>query len=265
MNNIPKNIWSTLVGVFALLIVFLVAVSIKEFKTIGYVGKSEQVVNTISVTGKGEIVTKPDVATFSFTVTETGKTVADAQAQATAKIDSALKAVKSGGVEEKDIKTTSYTINPHYEYQDGVCTPGGICRPGKNIPTGYDVSESIEVKVRDLTKAGALFGSIGTAGVQNVSGLSFSIDDNDAMKAKARDIAITNAKAKAQALADQLGVSLIRITGYYDNSEQPPFYNVGMGGDMMSAKAMSAPMAAPSIPAGEQKVTSSVSVTYEIK
>jgi uncharacterized protein len=262
MNTIPKNFWSSLVTVFILLVVFLAAASIKELKSISYVGKDTAQVNTITVNGKGESVSKPDIATFSFTVTENAKTVVEAQNAATAKIDAALKSIRVGGVADKDIKTTSYNINPHYDYQDGVCVQGGICRTGKSVLTGYDVSETISIKIRNLDKAGVLFASIGSAGVQNVDSLSFSIDDVETVKAAARAIAIDDAKTKAQELAKELGVSIVRIVNFSDQSNSPfPMY-----ADSMSMKAVAAPMAAaPQIPAGEQKVTSNVSITYEIK
>src|SRR4051812_20042049 len=96
--NIQDRVWriGALVGV--LLAVFLVAISIKEFKSIGYVGADIPNIDTISVSGTGDAVAKPDIATFSFTVTKTAKTVAAAQSQASDKIDAALKAVKAGGV-----------------------------------------------------------------------------------------------------------------------------------------------------------------------
>ncbi|OHA16328.1 MAG: hypothetical protein A2830_00280 [Candidatus Taylorbacteria bacterium RIFCSPHIGHO2_01_FULL_44_110] len=262
--NIPSNFWKILIGAVGALTIFLVVVSIKEIKSIGYIGKDSPVYNTISVNGKGEVVSIPDVATFSFGVTETAKTVAEAQAQATNKTNAALKAVKDAGVAEKDIKTTSYSINPHYDYQDSVCTTG-YCKPGKSVLTGYDVSQSVEIKIRDLSKAGAIFTSIGALDVQDVNGLSFSIDDIEKVKAEARSKAITDAKTKAKELAKQLEVRIIKITSFYDSTDQPMYYGRGEGmvSDVMSIKS-SAPMP-PQIPVGEDKVTSNVTITYEIK
>ncbi len=260
--NIPKNFWNTAVGVMGLLIAFLAFLTIKEAKSIAYVGRSTDTVNTITVDGSGDAVAKPDIATFSFSVTETAQTVADAQAKATDKINAALKAVRDGGVADKDIQTTSYSINPHYDYQDGICT-ASVCRPGKSVLNGYDVSQSITVKVRDLTKAGALFSSIGSTGVQNINGLSFAVDQPDAIQAAARAIAIQKAQAKAQELAKELGVSLGRIISFSDTGNVPRPMLYGMGGDMAVSKTAAA--IAPEVPTGEQKVTSSVSITYEIQ
>jgi uncharacterized protein YggE len=256
MNEILKNrILKTANIVGILLAVFLIAISVKAFKSISYVGRDVPTQNIITVNGKGEAVSIPDVATFSFSVTETAKTVDVAQIAATTKTNSAIKAMKDGGVEDKDIKTTSYNINPHYEYNQ----PNG-----KSILTGYDVSQTIQIKVRDLKKAGALFATIGSLGVQNVNGLSFSIDDIDTVKAKARDLAIKNAQEKAKTLARQLGVTIVRITSFYDSSDNQPYPYAVMDG-VYNMKAESSMRVAPELPAGEQKVTSTVSITYEIR
>ncbi len=262
--NPQEKVWKIGAIVGILLAIFLAVLSVKEMKSIGYVGKSEQIINTISVNGKGETVAIPDIATFSFTVTENAKTVAEAQTEATAKIDAALKAIKDEGVEEKDITTLSYNINPHYEYQNSVCTQYS-CPPSKSILSGYDVSQTIEVKVRDLSKAGALFSLIGTAAVQNIQGLNFTIDDMEKVKAQARTKAIADAKTKADKIARDLGVRLVRVTSFYDSTNDGPIPYYGRGVAMdASVKNQVAPIA-PEIPAGEQEITSNVTITYEIK
>lgn len=262
-NSNKENLFRIGAWVGTILALFLAVLVVKEFISIGYVGKDTQITNTISVTGKGEAVSIPDIATFSFSVTEIGKTVADAQKLATDKTNNALKAIKDGGVADKDIKTLSYSINPHYEYTQPACTSNG-CPSGKSVLTGYDVAQSIEVKVRDLTKAGELFGTLGSSGVQNVNGLSFSIDDIDSVKAIARAEAIMTAKEKAQKIAKDLGVRLVKITSFYDSGDNvvaPYASDYARTDGMMLAKSS----VAPQIPAGEQKVTANVTITYEIR
>ncbi len=265
--NIPEKAWKIASVVGVLLAIFLAAVSIKEFKSIGYVGKSEQILNSISVNGKGEIVAIPDVATFSFTVSETAKTVDEAQSKSTTKTNATLQAVRDAGVAANDIKTLSYSINPHYEYQSSVCPAASYgvqyCPPGKSILTGYEVSQSIEVKVRDLKKAGSIFTSIGALNVQNVNGLNFSVDDMDAVKDQARALAIKNAQAKAKELSKQLGVRIVRITSFYENSDYPAPYYSARGGDGLVKEQVA--NVAPEVPTGEQKIMSNVVITYEIR
>jgi uncharacterized protein len=257
-----ERVWKVGVLVGVLLAIFLAVVSIKELKSIGYVGKSETQTNTISVNGKGEEVSIPDIATFSFSVTETGKTVTEAQEKATTKINATLKAVRDGGVDDKDIKTLSYQINPKYEYQNFPCSQYS-CPPQKTTLTGYEVSQTIEVKIRDIKEAGELFTTIGSNGAQNISGLNFTIDDIETVKAKAREKAIKDAREKADVIANQLGVRLVRITSFSENTASPYFY----ARDMVGVSNQAAPEKAPSpeVPAGEQEIVSNVSVTYEIK
>lgn len=261
MNNIPNKLWSSVIGAIGILTIFLVIVSIKEIKSIYYVGKNPNMTNMISVTGDGSAVAIPDVASFSFSVTEKAKTVDEAQAMATKKINEALKVVKESGVSDKDIETISYNINPHYEYQTYSCT-ATYC-PSKSVLTGYEVSQTIGVKVRKLADAGKLFSVIGSAGVSNINGLTFSVDDMDNVKAIAREKAIQEAQAKAEILAKQLGVTLSRVSGFYENDSSYPRPMYGMGGAMEVSSVKVAD--SPEVPVGERKITTSVSITYEIK
>jgi hypothetical protein len=260
--NIPARLWTTLTAFIGILIALAAILIVKETKSIAYVGVNPDTLNTITVDGTGDAVAIPDVATFSFSVSETGKTVALAQSAATDKINAALKSVRAAGVADKDISTDSYSINPHYEYSGGVCT-ANFCPPSKQVLTGYDVSESIQVKIRDLAKAGDIFTSIGSLGVQNVNGLSFSIDDPASVQAAARRKAIADAQSKAKELAKELGVSLVRVASFTENNNSYPRPIMYAMDAKVSAQG-SAPMA-PEIPAGQQKVTDTVEITYVIK
>jgi uncharacterized protein YggE len=253
--GLPNHI---LTVVFVLLAVFLGAKAISALKEIKYVGAGVPATNIISVNGKGEVIAVPDIATFSLTVSEESPVVATAQKSATTKMNSILDFLKKSGVEDKDIKTTNYNIYPRYEY------PGSMLyNNGKRTLAGYVVSQSIEVKVRKTEEAGKLISGIGEFGAEEVSGLSFSVDKYDELVKEAREKAITEAKENAEKLADALGVDLVRITSYYDQNPIGPMYYgkaVGMGGDMMNESSV-----APELPAGENKIISNVSISYEIK
>ncbi|MEI6057970.1 MAG: SIMPL domain-containing protein, partial [bacterium] len=176
--------------------------------------------------------------------------------------DAAIKAMTDAGVSMDDIQTLSYNINPHYEYTGSVCTSNGYCPPSKSVITGYDVSQTVQVKVRDLSKAGTLLAAVGSLGVQNVDSLQFSIDKPEAIQNQARAKAITAAQTKADTLARELGVHIVRVVNFSENGG-------GVVSPIMySAKAMniaSDVAVAPNIPAGQQKITSDVSITYEIR
>ncbi|MFZ2484805.1 MAG: SIMPL domain-containing protein [Minisyncoccia bacterium] len=219
--------------------------------------------NSISVTGEGEAVSVPDIASFSFTVSADAKSVSDAQGQVTSKMDAILAELKTLGIEEKDIKTTDYSVWPKYTYEAMVCS-STYCPPGRQVADGYTANHSILVKIRDTEKAGEALAVAGDNGATGLSGISFTVDDPDKIMDEARAEAIKDAKEKAKTLSKELGVRLVRVVSFYDNTGggPMPYYAEGMGGDMM-VKTQANP--APTLPTGENKVVVNVTVTYEIR
>src|SRR3989344_3850263 len=174
---------------------------------------------TVTVQGSGQATLPPDVARVSFTVENTSVAVADAQAATTKQANAALEYVKEQGVLEKDVKTLSYNISPQYSYPNP-CVPGALCPDYNRAPkvTGYQVSETIQVTMRDLSAVGTLLGGLGKLGVQNINGPAFALDDATAGYDAARADAIAKAKAQATLLAKQLGVSLGKIVNFSESS-----------------------------------------------
>lgn len=240
------------------LALFLLALAITAWSN---VGQSENpYMNTITVEGTGTGTSIPDLAVITFSVTEEATTVAAAQSAATAKTDGALAAVEGLGIEEKDVKTIAYNVYPRYE--NGPVCYSGYCPPMRDPQiVGYEVSQTVEVKVRDTAKAGEVLEALGSLNVQNISGPSFQVDEEDSIRNVAREEAIDEAKAKAKALADQLGVRLGKVVSFYENPGYMPYYDAYGKGGMDVAVAESAP----SLPTGEQETTVTVSITYEIK
>lgn len=227
---------------------------------LGNIGRSDNpYMNTITVEGRGTGTAIPDIATVSFSVTERGATVAEAQDKATAKTDAALAAVSGLAIDEKDVKTLSYNVYPQYE---SIPCYNGICPTGSPRIIGYEVSQTVEVKIRETGKAGDVLQALGSLNVQNISGPNFTVDEEDGLRGVAREAAIENAKAKAEALADQLGVRLGKVVSFYENTGPYPMYGYGGG---MDAGIMEKAQSAPSLPAGEQETEVSVSITYEIR
>ncbi|OHA94510.1 MAG: hypothetical protein A3E02_02550 [Candidatus Zambryskibacteria bacterium RIFCSPHIGHO2_12_FULL_38_34] len=253
-----------------LLSAFLLVEVISGLKELPNIGKEVYPQSTIIVSGTGEAYAIPDIATFSFSVVETGMTVKQAQEKADTKINKALAAVRESGIEDKDIKTTGYNVYPKYEWSNSVCPNStsvtGVaiyCPPGKQVLTGYEVNQTITIKVRDTEKVGDLVTKVGAIGVSNISGVEFTVDNRDQYIAEAREQAIIKAKAKAKELAKQLGVRLGSIL-YYSENGSPIYYGAaGKGGTDMMISSI-APVVA-ELPTGETKITSDISITYEIK
>lgn len=254
-NNLSKTAGAVLV----VLGIFLLALTVNTVKEFKYIGSGQYPDSTISFSGTGEVFAVPDVATFSFSVTKEASTVDEAQKAVEDVISVATQILKDQGVEEKDIKTTSYNVYPRYDYRN-TSNFGGSERVFK----GYEVSQTTSVKVKEAAKSGDILGKIGALEVTNVSGLSFQVDDTDELKREARQLAIEEAKEKAEALSKDLGVKLVRIISFYEDSNDGgypyPMYESAMGGDGMSVKNT-----VPTFSTGENKITSRVTITYEIK
>lgn len=250
-----------IVGTLAILSLFLLAETVNIAQTFGRPGVPAT--DTVTVTGQGQATMPPDVANVSFTVENTASAVADAQEATTKQANAALDFVKKQGIADKDIKTLSYSISPQYSYPNP-CPPGALCPTYGGTPkiTGYQVSETVQVTMRDLTKVGDMLAGLGKLQVQNLNGPAFTLDDPTAGYDAARADAIVKAKAQADLLAKQLGVHLGKIVNFSESSGgyAYPMMAYGMSGGV-SDKAT----ATPNIPTGENTYNASVSITYSIR
>lgn len=249
-----------LIGALAILSLFLLAKTITIATSFGR--PNTPATDTITVQGTGQATFPPDVARVSFTVEHTAATVAQAQTATIKQANEVLDFVKEQGVADKDVKTLSYNISPQYSYP-GPCPSDSFCPARSPKVTGYQVSETVQVTVRDLEKVSDLLAGLGRLEVQNLSGPAFALDDPTVGYDAARADAIMKAKTQAALLADQLGVSLDKIVNFSESSGGYPYpmmYGLGMGGDGFESKA-----ASPNIPTGENTYNASVSITYEIR
>ncbi len=254
-----------LLVVAVLLALFLGLKSLTELKGLHYVGAGVMATNMITVSGYGESFGAPDIATFSFSVSAEKKTVAAAQAEATDKINAITEYLATAGIDKKDIRTTDYSVYPQYDYQTQACQPGVYCSGGKQVLRGYQVRQTTTVKIRDTAEAGDILAGVGEKGATEVSALDFTFDNPTQLEDDARGKAIADAKEKAHELSKQLGVRLVRVVSFNENSGgyPSPMYSRDMAygvGGMAENKAT-----APEISIGQNKVQSQVSVTYEIR
>jgi len=209
--------------------------------------------NTVSFSGEGKVVAKPDIAKISLSIVTDALTSKTAQDENSKKSKTVTDYLKKQNIDDKDIKTTGYNIYPQYKYpQYG----------GQPTITGYQVNQSMEIRIRDLDKVSNILDGIVASGTNQVSQLSFEIDNPDALKSEARAKAIADAKSKANELKSQVGISLGKIINFSENTSGYPV-PIYMKAELDGRGGMGG--GGPSVPAGENEITVSVTITYQIK
>lgn len=251
-------------SVFILLIVLSLFVAIKfinEVKLSSYVGRGNQPSNVISVSGAGDVLAVSDIASLYVNLTKDGKTAKEAQNLLNESITKTLAYLKDQKIEEKDIKSEYGGLNPKYSYAQPVCI-SYPCPTKDPVIIGYTATQSITIKVREVDNANVIRTGLADLGLTDISGPTFSIDNEDAFKDQARSKAIIDAKAKAEVLAKELGVRLGKVVSFSENNGG--YYPMYEAKAMMSADSTGA-APAPTLPKGENKITSNVTITYEIR
>ncbi len=249
-----KKIFFALLSVLTIFVVVLIISTsvdvVNKIKEGRYISQNVRMRNSIVISETGEVYASPDLAVISFAVVNEAKSVTDAMNENSATMNNVIEAVKEQGIEDKDLKTTSFNIYPRYEYSEGTY--------GKRILVGYEVIQELQVKIRDLGKIGIIIERAADSGANRVDDLYLTIDDQDALKKQAREQAIAQAKTKAGELALQLGVKLGKIVSFNESFYAPRYdtqYSMkeGIGGAEV-----------PDIQTGENKISVSVIITYEI-
>lgn len=253
-QNIP--VWKILGVILTIwLVVFISVLTWNEIKKHDYIGRESQQTYTISVDGEGKVTSVPDIAQISLGLETQKATVAEAQKENTEKMNKIIAQLKSMGIEEKDIQTTNYNIYPQYDYTNG-----------RQTLRGYSISQSVNVKIRNLDNVGQIVEKAGSLGANQVGGLNFTIDDPEKVKQEAREIALVKAKEKAESLAKIAGVKLGKLVSFTESYSQPSSVvyrdsvlkveGYGMGGGVA--------VPAPDLQVGSQDVIVNVVVTYEV-
>lgn len=209
-----KRILMVLVAVVLVyLTLYLGTLMRNNIKKYNYIGQADAMERTIAVNGVGKVSAKNDIAMTTIGFSAVDKDVAKAQAANSKVMDPLLKDLKAMGINEKDLQS-SYSINPEYNY-----TP----EKGQQL-TGFRVSNSVTVKIRDLTKVTEVLSLPSKHGANEVNGLSFTIDNPEDLRDQARAKALVEAKEKAAMLAKSLGVYLGEIVSYGDYDSPTDYY-----------------------------------------
>ncbi len=171
----------------------------------------------IWVTGEGSVSVVPDVAILTLGVEAQEDTVEEAMDEASEAMDAIIEALLDNGVAEEDIQTRWFTIYPVRDWINGHA-----------VLLGYEVSNTVTVKIRDMDNVGHIIDEVAEAGgdLTRISGVSFTIDDPDPYYDQAREEAILDAMAEAQQMASLTGVGLgppIYISEGYNYAPYPVY------------------------------------------
>ncbi|MCJ7805856.1 SIMPL domain-containing protein [Patescibacteria group bacterium] len=212
---------------------------------------SQQKGTPLVVEGTGSATAVPDIAKISIGIEETGSSLASAQKLINQKSKTLTDALKTLGVGEKDTKTTNYSVYPEYDYRS----------PGSTI-TGYRISITYEVKIKDIEKVNEILTKVTEAGANTVSNISFEVNEETKNKllGEAREEAVGKAREKAQSLAKAAGVRLGRIINISESqgiTPRPITLEKGIGGTPEETQVQIEP--------GETELSVMVTVSWEIR
>jgi uncharacterized protein YggE len=216
---------------------------------------------TISVSGTGKLSAVPDLADIQVGVRTQASTAQKALAENSRAMNALHETLKERGVAAKDIQTTHIQISPQYS-QPAPPRPNEV--QGEFVPrvVGYAVDNTVQITARDVSKLGTLLDALVQAGANQVHGISFRVDQPEKLFDELRRRAMADAKHRAELLAGEAGVALglplkIEETGAPSSPPHFPGYNAGR--TMMMAAAPTP------VSAGEQELSVTVHVVYELK
>lgn len=255
MNDLLKMLGAVLVVFIGIFIFTEIRNNNREYD---YIGKNPEYQNTMTFTGDSKMSVKPDVAYLNMGLQTEKKSVSDAQNENAETMSEFIAKLKSDyEISDSDVQTADYTVYPQYDWYDG-----------EQELRGYQVSQNVQIKVKNLDNVSGILGLASEFELNQVNSLTFGVDNKDEFLEEVRGEAIEEAKAKAQKVANDLGISLGRITNFYESSSdgsiRQPYYNVnyvkeealGMGGAVDSV--------ASSVEAGSSEIVVNVNITYEI-
>lgn len=257
MNPLPKWLINGLGG---LLIVFVALLVADKANSINDKIQGKKPENTMSVSAEGKVKAVPDLATVNLGVITQGPTAPQVQEDNTKKINKIIDYVKKQGISKDDISTSQFNIYPQYDYTGG-----------RNNIIGYQLNQTITVKIKGVDKSTETLGKILqgsiSEGANEIYGVSLSFDDPDELRQQAREKAIIKSKEKAKELAEVAGLKLGKVVSVSETvGAYPPipiYADYGGRGGAGGVGLESA--AAPNVEPGSQDVIENMTVVFEIK
>lgn len=208
-------------------------------------GKNER---SMTVSGTGRVTVVPDIASINIGVRSEAEAVTDALDSNTAQANAISEALQELGVAEEDIQTSNFNVYPADRYDP---------MTGQVEGRYFVVENTVNVTVRDLSSLGEVLTAVVEAGANNIYGINFDVENRESAIAEARQLAIEDAKTKAESIAEEAGVELGEILsiGVYTGSTPTIYYD---------AKGGAYSEAAVPIAAGTLSITMEANLTYSI-
>ena len=246
-------------GLGGLLIAFVALLVIQKAHDLQQTFKNAKPANTISVSGEGKVSATPDLAEVTIGVLSQGTTAVDVKNQNNDKVNKVTAFIKAQGIDQKDITTSQFSFYPTQDYTNG--TPK---------ITGYQGNQSVTVKVHGVDKDQTVLEKILDGAVNNganqINGVNLTVENPTDLQNNARKLAIDDAKKKAQELAAEAGLTLGKVVSISESGGSYPGpipyaanAALGMGG------AADVKSIAPDIQNGNQDITETMTVTFEVK
>lgn len=216
------------------------------------------VAQTVNVSGEGRVSARPDMALLTLGAAGRGVTVAEAMAQANQATDRIRDTLRANGIDERDVQTVSILVNPQFRR-------GPSPEDGPPPIVGYQATQQLQVKARDVTAAGKIIDDAATAAGDRfqMQGLRFTFADPTPLQSQAREQAMAKAKAKAEELARIGGLTLGPPIAINEGT-QPPSIATARGGDV-AFTAAPAPVPPTGVSPGELEVVVVVQVNYSAR
>jgi uncharacterized protein len=251
MEKSMRPFWGVMTLLVAVIIVLLVVFAVPAMLAWQ---TSFTPARTITITAQGMTTATPDEADIDFSVVTQGTSPQTLSDNNNTKMAAVMQFLSAQNIASSDIETTGYDMEPNYVYD---------AASQRNDITGYTLTQTVEVKILDLTNVATVLGGLAPLGVNQIGSVNYTFQNPDEFIAIARGQALTNAETEASQMAAQAGASLGEVVTVTESSNiivpgPEPVYAMAAGG------AASAPVT-PSLAPGTQSVTDEVTVTYQLK
>ena len=198
----------------------------------------------ISVTGEATVAVAVDTAMIRLGVTSQAKAAREASEANARQMTAVLAAIREAGIADRDVQTSRLSVQPQYDPN----------KAGTARLLGFQVTNQVTIRVREIDKLPAVLDRGITAGANEMSGIEFIVSEQSKLLDQARDDAVADARRKAELYAKAAGVKLGAVVTIAEEGSNPPPRPV------MQAMRSSAVPVAP----GEQMLRAAVSVTFEL-